>query len=135
MFSGTIQGTGIIDDHNILSNCTYIITSLDLSDCQIGSTISCNGVCLTVTEIHKDKEGYLFGVNIGEETRKRSNLSENLKQKINIEKSLKVGDEISGHFLYGHVDCVIKVTKILRLSSSWVFEFKKDRNNKNKSNK
>ena len=99
MFSGIIQGTGIIDDHNILSNCTYIITSLDLSDCQIGSSISCNGVCLTVIETHKDEEGYLFGVNIGEETRNRSNLSENLKQNINIEKSLKVGDEISGHFL------------------------------------
>ncbi len=129
MFSGIIQGTGLIENHHIPSNCTYIITSLDLSNCQIGSSISCNGVCLTVTEIHK-KEGYLFGVNIGEETRNRSNLSENFKQKINIEKSLKVGDEISGHFLYGHVDCVTKVSKIHKLDSSWVFEFNKDKNNK-----
>ena len=43
---------------------------------------------------------------------------------------LKVGDEISGHFLYGHVDYVTKVSKIHKLDSSWVFEFKKDKNNK-----
>ena len=54
MFSGIIQGTGFIDRYNIQSNCTYIITSLDLSICQIGSSISCNGVCLTVIEIHKN---------------------------------------------------------------------------------
>ena len=131
MFSGIIQGTGLIDNHHILSNCTYIVTSLDLSDCQIGSSISCNGVCLTVTEIHKNEEGYLFGVNIGEETRNRSNLSENLQHKINIEKSLKVGDEISGHFVYGHVDCVSQITKINKLHSSWNFEFKKNKDNKN----
>ena len=130
MFSGIIQGTGFIDRYNIQSNCTYIITSLDLSICQIGSSISCNGVCLTVIEIHKNEEGYLFGVNISEETRNRSNLSENIKKKINIEKALRVGDEISGHFVYGHVDCVTKVSKIYKLDSSWIFEFSKDKNNK-----
>ena len=82
MFSGIIQGTGLIDNQHISSNCTYIMTSVDLSDCQIGSSISCNGVCLTVIKIYKDEEGYLFGVNIGEETRNRSNLFKNLKQKI-----------------------------------------------------
>ena len=130
MFSGIIQGTGLIDKHHISSNCTFITTSLDLSDCKIGSSISCNGVCLTVIEIHKNDKEYLFGVNIGEETRNRSNLSEDLKQKINIEKSLKIGDEISGHFLYGHIDCVTNVSKIQKLDLSWVFEFKKLKNYK-----
>jgi len=130
MFSGIIQGTGFIDRYNIQSNSTYIITSLDLSNCQIGSSISCNGVCLTVIEIHKNEEGYLFGVNISEETRNRSNLSENIKKKINIEKALRVGDEISGHFVLGHVDCVTKVSKIYKLDSSWIFEFSKDKNNR-----
>ena len=128
MFSGIIQGIGYLD--KIQSNITFIRTSLNLDDCNIGSSISCNGVCLTVTEIHKNEEGYLFGVNISEETKKRSNLSGNMKKKINIEKSLKVGGEISGHFVYGHVDCVTKVSKIHKLDSSWVFEFIKDKNNK-----
>ena len=130
MFSGIIQGIGFID--NLQSNNTFIRTSLDLSDCKIGSSISCNGVCLTATSIEKlENNDFIFSVNLSEETLKRSNLSSNhLKQKINIEKSLKVGDEISGHFVYGHVDCVTQISKINKLDSSWNFEFKKDQNNK-----
>ena len=131
MFSGIIQGMGFID--NIQSNNTFIRTSLNLSDCKTGSSISCNGVCLTTTSIKKlENNDFHFSVIISEETRNRSNLSpKNLNQKINIEKSLKVGDEISGHFVYGHVDCVTRISKINKLDSSWNFEFKKDQNNKN----
>ena len=131
MFSGIIQGIGFID--KIQSNNIFIRTSLDLSDCQISSSISCNGVCLTATFIEKlENNDFIFSVNLSEETLKRSNLSSNhLKQKINIEKSLKVGDEISGHFVYGHIDCVTQISKINELNSSWNFEFKKDQNNKN----
>ena len=130
MFSGIIQGIGFID--NFQSNNTFIRTSLDLSDCKIGSSISCNGVCLTATSIEKlENNDFIFSVNLSEETLKRSNLSSNhLKQKINIEKSLKVGDEISGHFVYGHVDCITKISKIHKLDLSWNFEFQKDNTNK-----
>ena len=130
MFSGIIQGIGFID--NLQSNNILIRTSLDLSDCKIGSSISCNGVCLTATSIEKlENNDFIFSVNLSEETVKRSNLSSNnLKQKINIEKSLKVGNEISGHFVYGHVDCVTKISKIHKLDLSWNFEFQKDNNNK-----
>ena len=59
-----------------------------------------------------------------EETKNRSTFNfQNISQIINIEKSLKVGDEISGHFVYGHVDCITKISKIEKLDSSWVFEF------------
>ena len=131
MFSGIIQGIGFID--KIQSNNIFIRTSLDLCDCQISSSISCNGVSLTATSIEKlENNDFIFSVYLSEETLKRSNLSSNhLKQQINIEKSLKVGDEISGHFVYGHVDCVTQISKINELNSSWNFEFKKDQNNKN----
>jgi len=129
MFSGIIQGIGFID--KIQSNNIFIRTSLDLSDCYTGSSISCNGVCLTATSIKKlENNDFLFSVNISEETRNRSNIfSHDLSQRINIEKSLKVGDEISGHLVYGHVDCVTKISKILKLDLSWNFEFKKDKKN------
>ena len=42
---------------------------------------------------------------------------------INIEKSLKLGDEISGHFVYGHIDCICKIYKIKIQKSSWNFYF------------
>ena len=130
MFSGIIQGIGFID--NFQSNNTFIRTSLDLSDCKIGSSISCNGVCLTATSVEKlENNDFIFSVNISEETRNRSNFFyNNLNQKINIEKSIKAGDEISGHFVYGHVDCITKISKIHKLDLSWNFEFKKDKNYK-----
>ncbi len=131
MFSGIIQGIGFID--NLQSKNTFIRTSLDLSDCKIGSSISCNGVCLTATSVEKlENNDFIFSVNISEETRNRSNFFyNNLNQKINIEKSIKAGDEISGHFVYGHVDCVTKISKINKLDLSWNFEFQKDSTNKN----
>ena len=130
MFSGIIQGIGFID--NLQSNNTFIKTSLDLSDCKIGSSISCNGVCLTATSLEKlENNDFIFSVNISEETRNRSNFFyNNLNQKINIEKSIKAGDEISGHFVYGHVDCITKISKIHKLDLSWNFEFQKDNTNK-----
>ena len=129
MFSGIIQGIGFID--NLQSNNTFIRTSLDLSDCKIGSSISCNGVCLTATSVEKlENNDFIFSVNISEETRNRSNFFyNNFNQKINIEKSIKVGDEISGHFVYGHVDCITKISKIHKLDLSWNFEFQKDNTN------
>ena len=130
MFSGIIQGIGKID--KIESNNTIIKTNVDLSDCKIGSSISCNGVCLTATSIKKlNGNNFIFSVNISEETKNRSTFNyQSLSQTINIEKSLKVGDEISGHFVYGHVDCVTQISKIRKLDSSWEFEFKKNDNMK-----
>ena len=127
MFSGIIQGTGKID--SVDPNNTFIIrTFVDLKDCKIGSSISCNGVCLTITSIKKiNNNEYVFSVNISEETKKRSTFnSQNFSQDINLEKSLKVGDEISGHLVYGHIDCVTEITKIQKLDSSWNFEFEKN---------
>ena len=128
MFSGIIQGTGKID--KVESNNTIIKTNVDLSDCKIGSSISCNGVCLTVTSVKKlNGNNFIFSVNISEETKNRSTFNyQSLSQTINIEKSLKVGDEISGHFVYGHVDCVTQISKIQKIESSWEFEFKKNDN-------
>ena len=131
MFSGIIQGIGFID--NLQSNNILIRTSLDLSDCKIGSSISCNGVCFTATSVEKlENDDFIFSVNISEETRDRSNFFyNNLNQKINIEKSIKAGDEISGHFVYGHIDCITKISKIHKLDLSWNFEFQKDNTHKN----
>ena len=59
-----------------LNNNKFIIkTFLNLDDCQIGSSICCDGVCLTATKIIRIDNEYNFYVNIGEETIQRSNLS------------------------------------------------------------
>ena len=132
MFTGIIQNVGSI---KLLRDGLYKVeTPLDLSECKNGSSISCNGVCLTAKNIKKNKD-YLFSfeVNIGEETLNRTNLGKKIidNKKINIEKSLKIGDEIGGHFVYGHVDVVTSIKNIIKLENSWEFHFEKNFNKNN----
>lgn len=124
MFTGIIQSTGRVVRIDYNDNKYEIITKLSLENCKIGSSISCDGVCLTLISIIREGSNYIFEVNIGEETIKRSNLVNwKIEDKINIEKSLRVGDEIAGHFVYGHVDTTLKIKKIINLQNSWEFEF------------
>ena len=123
MFTGIIQSTGFVENIDYSKNIYSIQTNLDLGDCKIGSSICCDGVCLTATSIEYKSSNYFFEVNIGEESIKRSSLNNwRVGTKINIEKSLKVGDEISGHFVYGHVDLTLTIKKIILLKNSWEFE-------------
>ncbi len=126
MFTGIIQGLGKIKEFS--SGKLIISTDLNLKDCKIGSSISCNGVCLTVVDIKKEKEKFYFTVNLGEETISRSNFKDKklFSNRINLEKSLRLGDEISGHFVYGHIDLVTDIIKIKKLENSWEFIFKKN---------
>ena len=129
MFTGIVQNLGRVISYT--NRELEISTPLDLSDCKIGSSICCNGVCLTATEINFKDDQYTFKVNVGEETQKRTNFSnEEFNQliKINIEKSLKIGDEISGHFVYGHVDRTTNITNIKKLDNSWEFYFQNFKN-------
>lgn len=124
MFTGIIQSLGTIERIDKSNNIFTIKTSLDFSKSSIGTSICCDGVCLTAISIIKEDSNFLFSVNVGEETIKRTNLYKWKKNyKINIEKSLKLGDEISGHFVYGHVDAVIKVISIDKLNNSWEYGF------------
>ena len=133
MFTGIIQDLGTIKTKD--AGLYQISTNLDLSKCKEGSSISCNGVCLTaknITQTHNNS--FNFEVNIGEETLKRTNLANSIlkNEKINLEKSLQIGDEISGHFVYGHVDTTTTVSEILELENSWEYHFEKNFNKNNK---
>ena len=125
MFTGIIQNLGSVISYT--NGELEMSTSLDLSECEIGSSICCNGVCLTATTINNKNNQFFFKVNLGEETQQRTNFSQSLFDKsayVNIEKSLKIGDEISGHFVYGHIDCITKITDIKIFKNSWEFYFK-----------
>ena len=133
MFTGIIQDIGTIKYKD--KGLYQISTNLDLSKCKEGASISCNGVCLTAKNITQtDNKLFSFEVNIGEETLQRTNLANSIlkNEKINLEKSLQIGDEISGHFVYGHVDTTTIVSEILELENSWEYYFEKKFNKNNR---
>ena len=133
MFTGIIQDLGTIKTKG--EGLYQILTNLDLSKCKEGSSISCNGVCLTAKNITQtDIKSFSFEVNIGEETLKRTNLANSIlkNENINLEKSVQIGDEIGGHFVYGHVDTTTTVSEILELENSWEYHFEKNFNKNNK---
>ena len=132
MFTGIIQDLGTIEK---LDNGLFNVkTKLDLSNCKDGSSISCNGVCLTAKNISVKNLTYSFEVNIGEETLKRTNLNQIIKNNsiINIEKSLTIGDEVGGHFVYGHIDTTTSLINIVNQKNSWEYYFRKDFGKDNK---
>ena len=121
MSNGIIRNTGIIKKihKNQKSMLISVLTNLKVGKNSLGSSISCNGVCLTLIS-QKNK---LLSFYLSNETIKRSNFS-NIKKGniINLEKSLKFGDEISGHYTQGHIDTVGKILNIRIIDKTWIIK-------------
>ena len=114
MFTGIITGTGKIQKiDNTTKNRSAIKLKVDLSKnskgLKIGQSVALNGVCLSVTNISKN----ICSFEMIDETMKKTDLG-NLKvgSLINIERSLKIGERLEGHFVLGHIDGVVTITKI-----------------------
>ena len=118
MFNGIIYSTGLIKKifKNKKSLLIGIKSNLNFKQNEIGSSVNCSGVCLTLTKIQKD----LIYFYISNETIDRSNFKKiKIGQVINLEKSLIYGQKISGHFTQGHVDTTAKIKKINIIDNSW----------------
>ena len=112
MFNGIIFNIGTIKiiKKNKNSKLIGIKTKIKFKKNEIGSSICCDGVCLTLSQIKND----LIFFYISNETIKRSNFKKiKIGQIINLEKSLEYGQKISGHFTQGHVDTTAIVKKII----------------------
>jgi|TARA_B100001971_G_scaffold11107_1_gene8938 riboflavin synthase len=110
MFTGIIKKTGIVREIIFNKNEMQIgiKSSLKLSNNDLGSSINCSGACLTLEKIYNG----LYYFHLSRETLKVSNFKNiKLNHIINLEKPLKFGDEISGHFVQGHVDAISKLKK------------------------
>ena len=121
MFTGISQNVGIIKRIGNKEPVEYKIeTKMDLRRSKIGASIMCSGICLTVIK----KSSNSFSINISEET---LNLTTSkyweLGTKLNLEKSLKLGDELGGHIVTGHVDEVIYVKEKKVLEKSILMYF------------
>ena len=105
MFTGIVQELGTVTDkEETKSGVRLIVHAAEpfLKDLEIGASISVNGVCLTVVEFTKETISF----DVIPETLRITNLEFiSVDSQVNLERSLKFGDEVGGHILSGHISC------------------------------
>jgi riboflavin synthase len=122
MFTGIIEASGTI--RQILpsgDNIDLWLESPITSELRIDQSVAHNGVCLTVVEILNDQ----YRVTAVDETIKKTSLgSWHAGQRINLERCLRVGDRLDGHFVQGHIDAVATCIAAEALDGSWLYTFR-----------
>ena len=129
MFSGIIEGRAKLinkESSNNIVKMQFEVSDIDISNLKMGASIAVNGVCLTAMEYNHN----CFSVEVSNETLTVTNLGLlNKNDQVNIERSLRLGDSIDGHFVFGHVDEVAEVSSIQKDGAAKVITFKIDTNN------
>ena len=126
MFNGIIKYTGKVSKMDInINNCVLEISSeMKFLKNELGSSIACSGVCLTLEKFNRNKIKFY----VSKESINRTNFKYLKKgQTINLEKSMKYGNRISGHFVQGHVDTTALIERIDIMGKSWCIFFKASR--------
>ena len=124
MFTGIIEEIGIVEKiEKDRDNLIFHIHCSFLEEIKINQSIAHNGICLTVTHLNEND----YTVCVINETIQQTNVLSFAKgTKINLERCLKIGDRLDGHFVQGHIDTVMECVDIYDNSGSWVFKFKYD---------
>ena len=123
MFNGIIKNTGKISKiYKRNNNCVMeILSQMKFTKNEIGTSISCSGACLTLEKFNKN----LVKFYVSKETLHKTTFKLSKKGDIiNLEKSLKYGERISGHLVLGHVDTTCSINKIYFVGKSWLINFK-----------
>lgn len=112
MFTGIITDIGTVRHVEQAGDIrARIATGYDTGSIDIGASIACDGICLTVVALGPD----WFAVDISAETVSRTSIGANgwsEGQRVNLERALRVGDELGGHIVSGHVDGVAEVLSV-----------------------
>lgn len=123
MFTGIVTDLGRLaarEDAGQGDLRLVVETAYDMAAVEIGASIACSGCCLTVVE----KGEGSFSADVSAETLSKTTLGDwQIGQRINLERSLKLGDELGGHLVYGHVDGVATVERIAPEGDSLRFTF------------
>lgn len=122
MFTGIVTDIGTVTVRETRGDTHFRIrTSYDTGSIAIGASIACAGVCLTVVQ----KAADWFAVDVSAETLSRTTLGAWCEgSRINLERSLKVGDELGGHIVSGHVDGVGEVVSVKPEGESLRIDFR-----------
>ncbi|MAC77617.1 MAG: riboflavin synthase [Rhodobacteraceae bacterium] len=122
MFTGIVTDIGTVTELTQRGDLTArITTSYDTGGIDIGASIASDGVCLTVIALGDD----WYEVQVSAETVSKSNLGAwEVGKRVNLERALKVGDELGGHIVSGHVDGVAEVISVEDEGDSTRFAFR-----------
>ena len=114
MFTGIITDIGTVTELEQRGDLrARIDSSYGADGIDIGASIACDGVCLTVIARSPSERGAWFDVEVSAETVSKTNLAAwKVGSRINLERALKLGDELGGHIVSGHVDGVAKVVSM-----------------------
>ena len=124
MFTGLVTDVGTVKSREDLGDVRLVFqTGYDLTAVEYGASIACNGVCLTVVD-----KGYdWFAVDASGETCRVTTLGDWIEGRpVNFERSLKLGDEMGGHIVSGHIDTVGAVASITAVGDSWKMDIEVD---------
>ena len=113
MFTGIITDIGTVVSVETKGDTSFVIeTSYDMGTVDLGASIACSGVCLTVTEKGTSPNGKgWFSVDASEETLGLTTARNwEAGTRLNLERALRLGDELGGHLVLGHVDGVARIT-------------------------
>lgn len=112
MFTGIITDVGTIRTLEQRGDLRARIgTAYDPEGIDLGASIACDGCCLTVVDRGRDDQGAWFDVDISAESVSKTAIADWVEGRgVNLERALKVGDELGGHIVSGHVDGVAHIT-------------------------
>ncbi|MDH5452699.1 MAG: riboflavin synthase [Paracoccaceae bacterium] len=127
MFTGIITDIGEVVSLEQQGDLrARIATAYPVGEIDIGASIACDGVCLTVIGTGSEPRGW-FDVQISAETVSKTNIGRNgwmVGKRVNLERALKLGDELGGHIVSGHVDGVAEIVGKLDEGDSTRFTFR-----------
>ena len=123
MFTGIITDLGSLEARRVrpADDLPLVVaTAWNTEDVALGASVACNGVCLTVVEGAPRRLTF----DVSGETLSRTTIGGwQQGQRINLERSLRLGDELGGHLVYGHVDCIAEVLEITPEAGSLRYRF------------
>ncbi len=122
MFTGIVTDVGQVlsaEDHGGKLRRLAIASRYDAASIDLGASICCSGVCLTVTSVRAEGEGSIFTVDAAAETLALTTVGAwRAGTRINLERSLKIGDELGGHIVTGHVDGLAQLEQVEQVTAA-----------------
>lgn len=111
MFTGIVTDIGSVASRD--GGSFQIVSTYPAASVEVGGSICCDGVCLTVTGVESNGEGCRFSVDVSNETCSKTTLDGwQSGRRINLERSLRLGAEMGGHVVLGHVDGLVSIVDI-----------------------